>query len=127
MAHPNEELVRKASDAWTSRDYDTFLEYHHQDVVVHTPRGETLRGHDELRKNFEELDQMIGEAARPIHDVLPHAQHGIVLAQERVTKDGETIDVDQFVVIHLRDGKAAEVWVSLTDPSVMAKLMPGAA
>ncbi len=55
MGHPNEDVIRKASDAWIAADYDTFLTFHADDVVVHTPRGETLRGHDELRRNFAEI------------------------------------------------------------------------
>ena len=58
MAHPNEELVRKASDALASRDMDTFLSYHHADVVVHSPQGD-LKGHEEIRKQFQDMDAMM--------------------------------------------------------------------
>jgi ketosteroid isomerase-like protein len=126
MAHPNEEIVRKASDAFTARDYDTFLGYHHEDSVVHTPQGETLRGHDAIRKNLEQLDSMFdAPSERTTHDILANDEHAIVLAKDRVTKDGKTVDIDQVVVIHLRDGKAAEVWVHLTDPQAMMELMGG--
>jgi ketosteroid isomerase-like protein len=125
MAHPNEELVRTASDALAARDYDTFLTFHHDDVVVHSPRGD-LRGKDEIRKNFEEMDSMFDKPSeRSTHDILANDEHAIVLAKDRVTKDGKTVDVDQVVVIHLRDGKAAEVWVHMTDPQAMMELMGG--
>src|SRR5207244_4020256 len=58
MAHPNEELARNASDALAAHDYDTFLTFQQEDVVVHTPQGETLRGKDAVRENFARLDSM---------------------------------------------------------------------
>jgi len=125
MAHPHEGVVRKASDALAARDYDTFLGFHQDDVVVHSPRGD-LRGKDEIRKNFEEMDSMFDRPSeRSTHDILVNDEHAVVLAKDRVTKGGKTVDVDQVVVIHLRDGKAAEVWVHLTDPQVMMELMGG--
>ena len=124
MGHPNEDLVRKASDAWIANDLDTFLSYHHDDVVVHTPRGETLRGHDEIRQNFQQMDSMLdGPSELTIHDILANDEHGIVLAKQTVTKDGKSFAMDQVVVIHIQDGKAKEVWVHLTDPQAAAQFL----
>jgi ketosteroid isomerase-like protein len=126
VAHPNEEFARKATEALAARDYDTFLGYHHEDSVVHTPQGETLRGHEAIRKNFEQLDSMTDKPSeRSYHDILANDEHAIVLAKERLTKGGKTFDAEQVVVIHVRDGKAQEVWVHLADPRGMMEFMSG--
>jgi len=126
MAHPNEELARNASDALAAHDYDTFLTFQQEDVVVHTPQGETLRGKDAVRENFARLDSMTDKPSeRSVHDILANDQHIVVLATERLTKGGKTFDADQVVVIHPRDGKAAEVWVHLADPQGMMAFMGG--
>ena len=125
MAHPNEDLVRKASEALASRDMDTFLGYHHDDVVVHSPQGD-LKGHDAIRKQFQEMDAMMdGPPETEIHDILANDEHAVVLATDHASKGGKTLDVDQVVVMHLRDGKAAEVWVHLTDPQAVMEFMGG--
>jgi ketosteroid isomerase-like protein len=124
MAHPNEEVVRTASEALVKQDYDTFLTFHHPDVVVHAPMNQTLRGHDEIRQNFQQMDSMLDSPSElTIHDILANDEHAIVLAKVRATKDGKSFDMDQFVVIHLLDGKAKEVWVHLTDPQAAMEFM----
>ena len=124
MAHPNEDLVRTASEALGRRDYDTFLTFQHEDVVVHAPMNQTLRGHDEIRQNFQQMDSMLdGPSELTIHDILANDEHGIVLAKQTVTKDGKSFAMDQVVVIHIQDGKAKEVWVHLTDPQAAAQFL----
>src|SRR5437660_8596976 len=106
MAHPNEEIVRKASDTLVARDMETFMGYQHEDVVVHSPRGD-LRGHDAIRKNFQEMDAMLdGPSQREVHDILANDRHAIVLATEHMTKGDTTFNAQQVAVIHLQDGKA---------------------
>ena len=124
MAHPNEDLVRKGSEALAAHDYDTFLTFQHEDVVVHAPMNQTLRGHDEIKQNFEQMDSMLDSPSDlTVHDILANDEHAVVLAKVSATKGGKTIDMDQVIVIHVEDGKAKEVWVHLTDPQAAAEFM----
>ena len=52
MAHPNEDLVREASEALGKRDYDTFLSFHHPDVVIHA-NGRTYAVSNQWGTNTE--------------------------------------------------------------------------
>ena len=47
------------------------------------------------------------------------------MTTDHASKGGKTLDVKQVVVIHLRDGKASEVWVHLTDPQAVMEFMGG--
>ena len=46
-----------------------------------------------------------------IHDVLSSADHGAVLAKERLERDGKTLEVNRILLYHVRDGKLAECWL----------------
>jgi ketosteroid isomerase-like protein len=54
MAHPNEELVRRAFDAFTKGDVDTIRELTDQDAVWHTP------GRGPLAGDYRGIDEILG-------------------------------------------------------------------
>ena len=100
-------------------DFAKFDEYLHPDVVVHAPLGLSTQGIDaernvwraalaaipDLRHEVQEVivdgDRM---AARLIVTGTLHGDFGGVRAT------GAPFEIDQIVISHLRDGKAAEVW-----------------
>ena len=68
MAHPNEDLVRRAFDAFATGDVDTLRELTDQDGVWHTP-GRNLvsgyyRGQDEILGFFAKLAELTGGTFR---------------------------------------------------------------
>lgn len=121
MAHPNEDVLRRATDALNAGDLETFLGFHTEDVVLHitgrNPYSGDFRGRDELAGLFQrQMEALDGPPQFELHDILANDEHGVILGISKVTRDGKTLETNTSVILHLRDGQAAELWVSSTDP-----------
>lgn len=121
MAHPNEELLRKATDALNAGDVEAFLGMHTDDVVLHVTGRNALSGDFKGKAELaSSLQQQIGMLDSPpefeLHDVLATNEHGVVLGRQRATRAGRTLEVDTVVVAHVRDGRFSEIWVTSNDP-----------
>jgi ketosteroid isomerase-like protein len=127
MAHPNEEVARTATEAIAKRDIEGFLSLHADDVVLHFPgRGPMAgdyRGKDGLAQLFQRQLQIL-DAPPEIenHDILANDDHAVVLNKVRGTRGGKTLDQQQVVVMHIKDGKIAEVWLQFSDQQGMDEL-----
>jgi ketosteroid isomerase-like protein len=124
MAHPNEEIARSATEALSKGDMETFLDLHTDDTVVHFPgRGPMAgdhRGKDGVAKMFQQQMQIL-DAPPEIenHDILANDDHAVVLNRVRATRSGRTLEQEQVVVIHIKGGKIAEVWVHFSDQQAL--------
>jgi len=124
VPHPNEEIARSATEAISKRDIEGFLSHHADDVVVHFPgRGPMAgdyRGKDGVAQMFQRQMQIL-DAPPEIenHDILANDDHAVVLNKTRATRGGKILEQDQVVVIHIEDGKIAEVWVQFSDQQAM--------
>jgi ketosteroid isomerase-like protein len=127
MAHPNEEVARTATEAIAKRDIEGFLSLHADDVVLHFPgRGPMAgdyRGKDGLAQLFQRQLQIL-DAPPEVenHDILANDDHAVVLNKVRGTRGGKTLDQQQVVVMHIKDGKIAEVWLQFSDQQGMDEL-----
>jgi ketosteroid isomerase-like protein len=123
MAHANEEFGRKVSGALAKGDLETFFGMHADDVKAHIPFGDTS-GKDDFRQSFDRLfSQLDGPPEVDVHDALGSDEHAVILATQRFTKGGKTFDSRNTVVMHVRDGKVAEVWVQSHDPQGLQKFL----
>jgi ketosteroid isomerase-like protein len=127
MAHPNEELARSATEAISKGDLETFIGLHTDDTVVHFPgRGPLAgdyRGKDGVAQLFQKQMQLLDSPPEiDIHDVLASDDHAVVLNQVRGTRGGRTLEQQQVVVIHVREGKIAEVWLQFSDQQAMDEI-----
>ena len=127
MAHPNEEIARNANEALSKGDMETFLGLHTDDTVVHFPgRGPLAgehRGKDGVAQMFQKQMQMLDSPPEiETHDILANDDHAVVLNKTRASRGGKVLEQDQVVVIHMRDGKIAEVWVQFSDQQAMDEL-----
>ena len=121
MAHPNEELMRRATDALNAGDLDTFLGFHADDAVVHVTGRNQFSG-DVHGK--EEIAQLLGRQAQALdepphfelHDVIAGDDHGVILGTQRTTRGGTTLESRTAILLHIKDGKATELWVLPVDP-----------
>ena len=117
MAHPNEEMLREAYDAFAKGDMDAVRErYWTEDITFHVGGRNSLsgtyRGADEVLRFFGEL------AARTegtfqvaeLHAVLADDEHAVALARLSGRRGDKSLDVDAAHVFHLRDGRVAEFW-----------------
>src|SRR3989442_14002021 len=100
MAHPNEDVARKASEALAAGDMEGFFRMHADDVTAHVPIGD-FHGPDGLRQSFEQLGAGLDGPPQlvDVHDVLGSDEHAVVLATQRFTKGGKTFDSRNTVVM----------------------------
>jgi ketosteroid isomerase-like protein len=127
VAHPNEELARKATDAISKGDMETFLSLHTDDTVIHFPGQGPLagdyKGKDGVAQLFQKQMQMLDAPPEILnHDILANDEHVVVLNNTRAARKGRTLEQQQVVVIHPRDGKIAEVWLQFEKQQEMDQL-----
>jgi uncharacterized protein len=127
MAHPNEEVARSATEALSKGDMEGFLSHHADDTVVHFPgRGPMAgdhRGKDGVGKMFQQQKQMLDSQPEiENHDILANDDHAIVLNKVRASRSGQILEQDQVVVMHIKDGKIAEVWLQFSEQQAMDEM-----
>ena len=127
MAHPNEEVARSATEALSKGDMEGFLSHHADDVVVHFPgRGPMAgdyRGKDGVAQMFQKQMQMLDSPPQiDTHDTLASDDHAVVLNTVRATRGGQTLEQQQVVVLHIKGGKIAEVWLQFSDQQAMDEM-----
>jgi ketosteroid isomerase-like protein len=120
MAHPNEDLLRRAFDAFAKGDMDTLRELTDQDAVWHTPGCNQLsgdyRGADEILGFFAKTMELSGGTFRAeLHDVVANDDHAVAIYVARAERDGRTYENRNVLVIHVRNGKFAETWLLSDD------------
>ena len=120
MAHPNEELVRRAFDAFAKGDVETMRELTDQDAVWHTPgRGPLAgdyRGIDEILGFFARIADLTGGTFRAeLHDVVANDEHAVGLYVSRAEREGRTLETKNVLVSHVRNGKSVETWTFSDD------------
>ena len=121
MAHPNEELVRRGSDAFSSGDMGTLGQVLDRDVVYHVPGRSPLagdyRGQEEvIGRFFGRIFELTGGTFQvELHDSVANDQHAISLFTARGQRDGRTLEQRSTLVFHARDGKLVEAWLFVDD------------
>jgi hypothetical protein len=124
MAHPSEELARSEMEATLRGDIEGMLDHYTDDIVLHYPGRNPLsgihRGKDGLRAWIEKVGELLGEEGsltRTLHDVVAGDDHVVVLVSVDATRsDGRSASWNAALVMHVRDGKIGEVWVTIDDP-----------
>jgi ketosteroid isomerase-like protein len=127
MTHPNEQIARNATEALSKGDMEGFLSNHTDDIVVHFPgRGPMAgdhKGKDGVAKMFQQQMQIL-DAPPQIenHDTLASDDHAVVLNTVRAARGGKTLEQQQVVVMHIKDGKISEVWLQFSDQQAMDEM-----
>src|SRR5438552_1794626 len=117
MAHPDEDLVREAFAAFGRGDLDALRnQYFTPDVRFHYPgRGALAGDHegvDQVLGMFGKAFELSGGTLRlEIHDVIANDEHAVALFVARAERAGRRLEDRLVEVFHIRDGKAAEVWL----------------
>jgi len=127
MAHPNEEIARSATEALSKRDMEGFLSHHADDVVIHFPgRGPMAgdyRGKDRVGQMFQQQMQILDSPPEiENHDILANDDHAVILNKVRASRGGKTLEQQQVVVMHIKNGKIAEVWLQFSDQQGMDEM-----
>jgi uncharacterized protein len=116
MAHPNEELVRRAFDAFAKGDVDTLRELTDQDAIWHTPGRNLLsgdyRGVDAILGFFARIAELTGGTFRAeLHDVAASDEHAVAIYVSRGEREGRTLENRTVLVSHVGNGKFTETWI----------------
>jgi uncharacterized protein len=120
MAHPNEDLVRRAYGAFATGDMDTLNELFADDIVWHAPgRNEiagTFRGKDEVFANLQKNMELTGGTFRlDIHALVADDEHAVALLRARAEREGKALDDNTVQVFHVENGKLTESWLNPSD------------
>jgi hypothetical protein len=116
MAYPNEELVRRAFDAFAKGDVDTLRELTDQDAIWHTPGRNLLsgdyRGVDAILGFFARIAELTGGTFRAeLHDVAASDEHAVAIYVSRGEREGRTLENRTVLVSHVGNGKFTETWI----------------
>lgn len=122
MAHPNEDLVRETFAASGRGDIDALRNhYFADDIRWHFPGRSPLAGNYEgaaqvVREFFGRVFELSGGTFRAeLHDVVANDEHAVALFTARANRAERTLEDRTAEVIHIRDGKLAEVWLYPAD------------
>jgi steroid delta-isomerase-like uncharacterized protein len=115
----SESLVKGYLAAGDRGDLDALGRYLHDDVILHDPNGQSMRGLDHERETWRTSRAAMSNLH---HDVKEVVSSGSVVAA-RITVSGTlhgpfagvsveagTFEVDQAIFMHLIDGKVQEMW-----------------
>jgi uncharacterized protein len=116
VAHPNEDLIRKAYDAFGSGDRDTIEELFADNIAFHVSGRNLLSGdyvgRDQVFGVFDRLAEITETSFRTeLHDILATDEHAVALQRWTAQREGKASLKDANVsVFHVRGGKITEVW-----------------
>jgi uncharacterized protein len=120
MAHPNEDLAREGFAAFARGDLEAVGRFMAEDTRWHFP------GHNSFSGDYEGIAAVLGVFGKifelsggtfqsELHDVLANDEHIVMLVTDRAERAGRKLDDNVTQVMHVRDGKATEVWIQHTD------------
>lgn len=121
MPHPNEVLAREAFAASGRGDTDALRnQYLAEDIRWHTPGRNPLAGdYEGVAQVLEFFGRVVelsgGTFHAELHDVLGSDEHAVLLYTSRAERAGRHWEDNTVGVVHIRDGKYAEVWIYQTD------------
>jgi uncharacterized protein len=116
MTHPNEDVIRRGYEAFSTGDLATLGELFSDDVVWHAPGHNLLsgdfHGKDAIFANFQKVAELTGGSFRiDIHALLADDEHAVVLTHATGQREGKTLDDNTVQVFHVKDGKVTEQWL----------------
>ena len=127
MGHPHEDLVRRGYDAFSRGDMQTLRELFDPDIVWHAP------GRSQLAGDHQGVDTVLGYFGKTmeltggnfqveVHDVVANDEHAVDLNTVHAERNGRTLQDNNSLVFHVRDGRVTEVWQYWTDQDAADEL-----
>ena len=117
------DVVRRAYEAFSRGDMDALrTEAFAPDVQWHQGGKSQISGDysgvDAVLNFFQKLFQLTdGTFRATVHDLLASDQHVVVLGTIEGQRGGRSVSNGNYCqVFHMRNGRAAEVWVTAVDP-----------
>jgi uncharacterized protein len=117
--HPNEQVLRDADEAQLRGDFEAFSAFFTDDVTVHIAGKSSFAGVYEGKEQFLGLFgrfvERAGEYTFEPHAYFADDEHGVDLLRSHYKRGDETLDSNDTLVCHFRDGKISEFWLSSED------------
>src|SRR5919109_1551735 len=128
MAHPNEEITRKAYAAFSAGDMDTVASIMAPDLVWHVlgrnPLSGDYRGVEQSLQFLGRLVEMTSGTLRvEVHDVLANDDHAVALVRSSAERGGRSYDANEAHVANYRDGHLTEFWPLSSDQQALDDLL----
>jgi steroid delta-isomerase-like uncharacterized protein len=116
---PAPSVVARWLSAGDSGDVEAFDDLLHRDVVVHAPRGLSTNDLESEKQVWRDALTAMPDLRHDIQEVV--AQGNVEIARVIVTGtlrhdfagvpgSGQSVRMDQAVIVHLDDGKITEAW-----------------
>lgn len=131
-----ESLIRGYIAAGDSGDIEALGRYLHDDVVLHDPGGLTTTGRDHEKETWRTARAVMPGLRHEILEVV--SGRAVVAARVRVSgtlrgefagvsADGQRFEIDQAIFMHVRAGKADEIWTIVDSGSFLRQMgvVPG--
>jgi ketosteroid isomerase-like protein len=121
MSHPNEDLVRKGYEAFSTGDMAGLRQLLDPQVVWHSagrnPLSGDYRGIEEVLGFFgRTMEHTQGSFRVSVEEVLVNDQGAVVVQRSSAQRNGKSLDDRAVQLFHISDGKVVEVWQYWGDP-----------
>ena len=118
--HANVARLREGHEAFSRGDMATLMELIAEDTLWHIsgrgPLSGDKEGRDAVFAFFGQLAELSGETVQiQDHDFVGNDEHTVALFQMTAAREGRTLDAKLVEVVHWRDGKVVEDWVTVDD------------
>ena len=131
MSTARETWLHRWFAAGDAGDVDAFDEMLHPDVVVHAPMGLSTNGIDAEKEVWREAVAAMPDLSHEIQDAWETVAG--MAARVRVSgthqrtfggieATGRWFEVDQAIFVHLRNGRATEIWEVVDTASLLRQL-----
>ena len=112
-------------------DLDAFDEYIHSDVIVHAPLGLSVEGLDAEKEVWKTILPAFPDLRHDVQEVVTNGSTIVARVVVTGTHQGEfrgipatgkRIEIDQAVFMHIRKGKAFEIWEIVDSGALLQQL-----
>lgn len=113
MAHPNEETLRAAYNAFAQGNLEGYLKFCTDEITFHVPGRGQVAG-DYTRAEFvhpfisKVIELTNGTFQETVVDVVANDSRGVVLAGHQFERNGHRYAYDTAHIYKIKDGKLAE-------------------
>jgi ketosteroid isomerase-like protein len=115
MAHPNEEIARRAYEAFANGDMTTLDSLIADDVQWHVSGTSAISGvYDGKQATFGLFAQLSersgGTFSLDVHDIVADDDHTVALLRIHGEREGKRLDDNDVHVMHVEDGRLVSFW-----------------
>ncbi|CAN5685180.1 hypothetical protein BH10ACT3_BH10ACT3_18910 [soil metagenome] len=115
--------LRRYADCWFRNDLSGLVACYSEDFTLHYSGGSrfagTHHGRHAALTAMAEVSSVAARELRSIDDVLIADRGGALAVTERLSRDGETVEVERLFRYRVDAGLLAECWLYETDQSVI--------